>query len=492
MLRINRQDRERLGLSQTLEDCHCVTPQGRRLKSGHRYYGPGDRSLLEAELAAVERLTDYLKHHPREAKIALGHLSQLPELRGTLTRLSSKRTLDLSEFFEIKQAVRLVHKLLTLPLLLEKAGLSLTALPELESLLDPQGLGSSGFYLYDDYSPHLAELRQARARLEEQLEASPEKDRSILMDQRSQLVLEEDKEEARIRKTLSLKIAPFSDRLAGNLESAGQLDFRLAKAELAHKWGAARPDLLEEGATLILEQFYHPVIEAHLQARGAAYQRQTVTIPQGTTVLTGANMGGKSVTLKAMALSVTLIHLGYFPPAAYSACPLFTFVSYSSDYFDTTRRGLSTFASELVKIRDDLKQAGQGPGFIVLDEPFRGTSPGEATALVKALVLIYAGLPGALVMATHYEAPSGDGIRHLRLKGFLTEDLDEIMAGFKGESADEELIRRIESLTDFSIEAVELPTQAWSGAFRLAAWLGLDQNFLDMLEDEEEGSSWRS
>lgn len=485
MLLINRQDRERLGLPQALEACRCMTPQGKGLKARYRYFGPDERPLLEAELSAVDRLAEYVKHHPLELRNSQSLLAHFRDLRGTVAGLSKNRTLDLTELFEIKQAVRLLHKLLKMTGLLAKADITIHPLPEPEALLDPRGLGTSGFYLYDDYSPKLALFRQSRAELEKRMERAQGEERAELLGQRSQLLAGEAEEERAVRAALSGQLAPFADRLSDNLQAVGQLDFRLAKAQMALRWGASKPDLLEAGEAVILEQFHHPVIEDHLSARGTAYERQTTALARGTTVLTGANMGGKSVTLKAMTLSVLMIHLGYFPPADYAASPLFGFVSYSSDYFDTTKRGLSTFASEVVKIRDDIRQARQTPGFVVLDEPLRGTNPQEATALVGALCRFYASLPGVLVLATHYEVPAGEGIRHLRLRGIQTGDLEEIMEITKAPLLDEEAVRRIEALMDYSIEAMDGSAAVPTGAIRVARWLGLDSGVFEYLEEQE-------
>lgn len=485
MLLIKRQDRERLGLSQALEACHCLTPQGKALKQKHYFYAPDESGLLEAELSAVENLVEYLKHHPLEVRKARGHLAHFRDLRGTLAGLSKNRVLEVTELFEIKQAVRLLHKLLDIPALLARADVTIHALPAVETLLDPKGLGTSGFYLYDDYSPLLASLRHARAELEKGLEQAKEEDRPALLRERGLLLDREEGEELAVRSALCQQLASHEKDLSDNLEAVGRLDFRLAKAQLALRWGASKPRLLKPGETAVLEQFYHPVIEGHLVSRGAAYVRQTLTMAQGTSVLTGANMGGKSVTLKAVTLSMILIHLGYFPPAAYAAVPLFALISYSSDHFDTTKRGLSTFASEIVKIRDDIRQSRQMPGFVVLDEPLRGTNPREATALVRALCRFYARLPGILMVATHYDVPAGEGIRHLRLRGIQAEDLEAIMGIAKAPPSDEEAIRQIEALMDYSIEAVDGSAAVPTAAVRIAGWLGLDQEVLDHLDDQE-------
>lgn len=485
MLVISRQDRERLGLAQVLEACRCYSPQGRRLKAAGHYFGPRDRSKLETELSAIEGLRDQLCHHQAQVLEVQSLLGHLRDLRGTIESLGKGRTLALTELFEIKEAVRLIHKLAGFKTLLKRAGVDLAAMPQVQSLLDPTGQGRSGFSLYDDYSERLAALRKERAQLEREMDQAQDHDKGVLQAKRQDLIAEEREEEALVRQDLSQKLSPHAEALAENLEAAGRLDFRLAKADLALAWGAGRPTILDEGQTIILEAFFHPQIQAHIQARGGAYERQTITLEAGTTVLSGPNMGGKSVSLKAMTLALLLIHMGYFPPAAFAASPLFDFVSYSSDHFDTTRKGLSSFASEMVRLRDDLARSREQRGLIVTDEPCRGTNPREASALIGALVRTYAKKRGAFILATHYPTPSGPGIRHIRIKGLMEEALQAVMATDKKDLSDEEAIRRIESLMDYSLEAVEGGRTAQEGAVRIAAWLGMDQELLALLEEEK-------
>lgn len=480
MLIASRQDRERLGLAQALEACRCYSPQGRRLKAAHRYYSPEEKELLEEELTAVNRLLEYAGSQTADRLTVQAILGHLRDLRGSLASLKKGYLLDITELFELKQAARLIGKLAGHASLARKAGVTLTALPELEALLDPAGLGTSGFYLYDEYSPHLAQLRRDRALLENKLEGG-QGDRPALLAERRCLVEEEEKEEEAVRRQLCERIKPYAAPLQENLDQAGRLDFRLAKAELALRWGASRPDLMEAGERTILEHFYHPPIEQQLLARGASYERQTLVVEKGTTVLSGPNMGGKSVSLKALALSLLLLHMGYFPPAAYVATPLFDFVGYSSDHLDTTKRGLSSFASEMVSLRDLVDLSKRSRGFILIDEPCRGTNPREAAALVGALSRFFAQKPGSLVLATHYLVPAGEGIRHIRIRGIQEEALQAVLGSETRQLTDQEAIRRIESLMDYSLEAVDDGAGPQEAAVRLAGWLGMDEELLDLL-----------
>ncbi|HZK28631.1 MAG TPA: hypothetical protein VFD19_00265, partial [Clostridia bacterium] len=144
MLIISRQDRERLGLAQALDACHCRSPQGRRLKAKHTFYGPEDKDLLEKELSAIDRLIDYSKRHPTAVRNAHALLGHFRDLRETARGLGKRRLLDITELFELKQALRLLKNLCDQATLVERADVVIKALPEAESLLDPGKRGTSG------------------------------------------------------------------------------------------------------------------------------------------------------------------------------------------------------------------------------------------------------------------------------------------------------------------------------------------------------------
>lgn len=493
MLIISRQDRERLGLARVLDDCYCRSPQGRRLKAKHLFYLPQDKDLLEKEFSAIENLIAYSNNMPSVVRNTQVLLSHFRDLRETVLGLGKRRLLDIAELFEIKQAISLLKKLSKDVALLEQADVVITPLVEAERLLDPGNRGTSGFYLYDDYSPKLSEIRARRDRLEKQLAQAIGDQGTALLAERGDLVIQEDAEEAVVRRMLCDALLPYERALSDNLDAVGQLDFRLARAELAIAWNATRPVISSPGEATVLEQFRHPVIAAQLALRESAYERQTIAISKGTTVLTGPNMGGKSVALKALTLSLVLIQLGYFPPADKAETPLFDFISYSSDHLDTTRIGLSSFGAEIVRLRDDVARAKSARGLVVTDEPFRGTNPEQATALIGALCGFYAGLMGSFVVATHYQTPVGDNIKHVRIRGILSNALAEIMdkqvASSKSETipTDEEAIRRIESLMDYSLETVDGAAPVPQGAIRIARWLGMDEDVLKLLEIQEDG-----
>lgn len=63
-----------------------------------------------------------------------------------------------------------------------------------------------------------------------------------------------------------------------------------------------------------------------LGLRGAAFTPVSIEADRGVTLITGANMGGKSVALKTVALNVLLALAGFFVYASEATVPLFGFV----------------------------------------------------------------------------------------------------------------------------------------------------------------------
>ena len=314
MLIISRRDEERLGIPQVLDACRCYSPQGRQLKAMRTFYKPSDRVALEKELDAIESLIAFINEHPRDIRRASVTLGRFRDLHGTLSGLEKSRLLEVTEFFEIKQALGLFRELSALEPLLRASSVKVTAMPEAEALLDPGDRKTSGFYIYDEYSSLLAKLRKQRVSVERRLEEGDACTRESLLAKRASIVADEEREEAAVRARLTDAFAVHLEELKANFSAVAVLDFRLARAVLADRWGAGKPSLLNEGDSATLEDMSHPVIEEDLQKRGATFVRQSVSLPQGTTVLSGPNMGGKSVALKSMTLALVLIQLDIIRP----------------------------------------------------------------------------------------------------------------------------------------------------------------------------------
>ncbi len=118
-------------------------------------------------------------------------------------------------------------------------------------------------------------------------------------------------------------------------------------------------------------------------------------------LVSGPNMGGKTVLLKTVGLLALLAHAGLPVPAAEgSAIPAFTDVRVDLGDSQSVDQGLSTFAGHLRALAG--MAAAAGPRTLLLaDELGSGTDPDEGAALGRALLEHFAGRGAWGVMTTH-------------------------------------------------------------------------------------------
>lgn len=489
-----------VGLPAVLEACHCRTPQGSRLKNAVRFYNEQSRGDLDQELLAINQLTTFIRQKHTQLIEALTQLSRLRELRGTFSRLEKGGLLDDTEFFELKSALIIFSRLSKLSALLDAASVSFESASGASEILDPGGKNNPAFHIYNDYSTALTEIRIRKNDLEKRISQSKGSDRKTLLTKRALVIAEEDQEEERIRWELGAKLSEWLPQMQHNAEACGLLDFRLAKAELAARWEATLPKIVNTDQPAILLNVHHPQVAALLEKQGLQFTPISIQLQQGTTVLTGANMGGKSVTLKTVFLALLMTQLGYFPVCESLQTPLFDFFAFESSQDGDLNRGLSSFGLEAVNIRDHLRRSKTQKGFIVMDEPCRGTNPAEATAIVHALCKTYGKSDSSFFIATHYPVSQQPGIRFYQVRGIGPEVLQQLppyqeRPGSEQAEANEPKtgistlvkpdhredltrVRRIQNLMDYRLEEIDGAHAIPSGALKIAELLGVDETLL--------------
>lgn len=214
--------------------------------------------------------------------------------------------------------------------------------------------------------------------------------------QSCQLDIEEEKK--KICQELSRMVRQNADALESALESMQIIDTALAKGKWALKHDGCIPMLSKTRDDLLLEHAIHPLLEQQ-SAVPNTYQLKG---GQKILMISGPNMGGKTVTLKTIGLFAALAQAG-FPVAAHRALLPF----YEEMFFDigdnqSIENNLSTFSSHVSRLRQITDQAGRHT-FVLLDEAGNGTDPLEGASLAQAVLEYLLEAGSTVITSTHYD-----------------------------------------------------------------------------------------
>ena len=159
------------------------------------------------------------------------------------------------------------------------------------------------------------------------------------------------------------------------------LDGLAAFAEAAARYGYAMP-VFSDQPGIEINAGRHPVVERQVENFIANDCRLDPT--RRMLLITGPNMGGKSTTMRQVALIVLLAHVGCFVPATSARIgpvdAIFTRIGASDDLAS----GRSTFMVEMTEAAAILHGATD-QSLVLMDEIGRGTSTFDGVALAVAI-----------------------------------------------------------------------------------------------------------
>ncbi|MDE5721361.1 MAG: Smr/MutS family protein [Clostridia bacterium] len=211
------------------------------------------------------------------------------------------------------------------------------------------------------------------------------------------LTIDEREEVEAILKSLSVRIGSVSEQLKLNMEILAQIDADFARAEYCYKLHCTKPQVNGKGYINIIKG-RHPLIDAT--------NIVPVSIELGSDydflVLSGANTGGKTVTLKMCGLFCLMSACGLFIPAAVgSSVSVFENVFCDIGDSQSIEESLSTFSSHVINIINICNKANAN-SLVLIDELGGGTNPDEGQAIAKAVVkhLLSKGCKG--IVTTHF------------------------------------------------------------------------------------------
>lgn len=376
----------------------------------------GRRMLLEGEMMTTKREVDYYysrlnEIYYRDCSKISHKLMCLKDVHNTLSRLGEGVVLDDIELFEVKYLAIISSDVLQL---LEELRINAVRLPflgEVVGILDPDGLNIPSFYVYDSYSPELREIRKQMKALQGNGEEF-----AHLLQRNADLELQ-------IRGELSEKLMRFASDLQLALRNLSFLDILIAKAEQMKRMGLCFPAVTEDGETFYNGMF-NPAVKDVIAQQGREYMPVDISFEREPVTIIGANMGGKSVVLKSLALNQLLTQYG-FGVAAHDCCVnLVEEVDLCIGDEQSIVKGVSSFAGEILSIDAVIKKIRAGKVILALvDEPARTTNPVEGTALVEGLLEVIGKVSGGFVLTTHYNIEN-DKVKRYRVKGLRNGEMD--------------------------------------------------------------------
>lgn len=463
---------EKIGFSYLMEHLTVLTVYGRDLKNDIKPYFAEDADILKREISYLDRFVDIYRNQGKvidDIKIAL---SRFKEIRGIINRLENgSATLNEVELFELKCFSFDMGELINAYRLIdfEFDGVSPVFLEKVIAILNPDETKTRSFHISDLYSKDLAEIRKAKRRLES--EKSGEKK------SRNKIIQAEKEEELKVKRMLTEKLRPFCDDLQKNIEFIGKLDFLIAKAHLAIKFNGTKPNWTES-KEMNIDSAINPFVASILSEDGRSFVPISICLKQGANVLTGANMGGKSVALATITLNLLLAHCGFFVFAKEISTKVLDYIFYLAEDYQSVNEGLSTFGAEVMQIEKAVELAVMETGLLVVDEFAKGTNPEEGEIIVRAFARFCDMHNSFCMVSTHYSNVIEEGMNHFQVVGLKNTDLEK----YSGSRVKPNL----QGLMDFRIEKVEWNSPPPKDAVRVAELLGIQRFFLEFIRTVRE------
>ena len=534
---IDKATARQIGFAYIMQQLTPGSPYGRAAQQALQPYLPGQEAALRQHLQSAERLLQARRDDAAPFLILEHQLCQLPDWRLSWSRLAASTTLDDVDFLGLKQLLYWQAAIRASLSALPHSGLQLPGQTcdwtPLQRWLDPEQTGSVSFYLADAYSPRLAQARRQARRMRQQLQAWEQHEQQALAqqlnlrllpsgemmvprqaaeqqqldrhpslarsrvtpqavyyrrrptaqetawaDELAALQAEAQAAAAQVRTRLTARIRPYAADLQALMQALGQLDLLLAQVRLADELDCTCPCIVDaaeaDAGHISFSQARHPQVAARLAHDDMAFQPINLELQPGATVITGANMGGKTVTLHLAGLLVTMAQHGFLVPAAQLTMPLLQGVRCLAAGGQKTP-GLSRFGSEMHNLQQLLPLAKQ-PYLLLYDELASGTNPVEGAALAQAVVEHVADLPSFNLFATHYAALAHvPDAAHWQVRGLSQVDAQRLAAALAQPGA---AWAHLQPLMDYRLQAVAPGQSLPQEALRVASALGLPTGLL--------------
>ncbi len=276
----------------------------------------------------------------------------------------------------------------------------------------------------------------------------------------------------RVRAALSSLVKDRAAELLRAANALGELDVLIAAASFTQRYRCVAAAIGSDAEVVLAQARYLP-LEAELEAVGRSYTPLELEL-RDAAVLTGPNMGGKSVALLTCGFAALCAAFGLPVPAAHARIGLFDQIAWLGLGREAHIGGLlSSFAQEVLALKEILTRDASRL-LILVDEFARTTTAHEGKALLVALLARLRERNARALVATHLEGlAAAAGVRHLAVRGLRgvpappqTDDVGEALEALAGSM-------------DYRVAEVGEDASVRADAIALTALLGIDRRFVE-------------
>lgn len=474
---------ESIGFTYIVNALDAQSPYGIERIRNIRFYSPCEAEELKKEHTLIDALRGLIIALPDSCSRLDRLLMPLRDIRNSILRIGDIILSEL-ELFELKRfllQIELISKatneLFTVSPLDE---LRVTSLTDALNIVDPNRDRMQTFYIEDSRSETLKTARRNKRDADAGLLAAKSgEEKAKYAALRTKAVADEENANTAVRGEMCRKLIEYKDSLLAVADKLCELDFALARAKLAKRYGGVKPELTK--SEVDIKDMLNPMVADELASRSAARAFTPVSLKLncGATVITGANMGGKSVAMKTLALMALMCQCGILPTANRAALPLFDAVYIAADDAADASRGLSSFGADVIRLDGILSSKADYP-LIIMDEFARGTNPEEGARLVRALVKRLSQRRGISVLATHYDGVTDFARAHYQIEGLKNVDIEQAA---KRISAGESALSVIASYMDYGLSVAPKDAPPPRDALNICKLLLTDKKFIADMEN---------
>ncbi|SFG55059.1 DNA mismatch repair protein MutS2 [Algoriphagus hitonicola] len=213
----------------------------------------------------------------------------------------------------------------------------------------------------------------------------------------------ERREIIKILTQLTDRLRPSIPLLRKATNFLGLIDFIRAKAKFAQKTESTKPVLVRE-RTISWMNARHPLLELALKSQGKKVVPLSIELggQDRLLVISGPNAGGKSVTLKTVALLQYMLQCGILIPVhPDSKSSLFDHFFIDIGDEQNLENDLSTYSSHLMSMKY-FTQFANKKTLLFIDEFGTGTEPQFGGAIAESILLSLNKAGAFGVVTTHY------------------------------------------------------------------------------------------